>query len=175
MTKTKIEILEKVFFATGKAEIKKRSYNLLNQIASVLKTNPQITKIRIDGHTDSRGRDAFNQKLSQDRANSVRDYLEAQGIDVARMQAVGFGETRPIADNKKASGREQNRRVEFNILEVDGKPIGDGPAIIEKKEVIEEGAEKKPAPKDDKPADAKPADAKPADAKPSDAKPAAKP
>ena len=144
ITKTKIEILDKVYFDTGKATIQERSYVLLNQVASVLKANPQITKIRIEGHTDSRGKDSFNQKLSQDRAESVRTYLEAQKLEGGRLEAVGYGESKPIADNKKKSGRELNRRVEFTIIEVEGKPVGEGPVVIEKKEVIEEGSDAAP-------------------------------
>lgn len=133
VTETKIEILEKVFFDTGKSVIKQQSYELLNQVANVLKANPKINKIRIEGHTDDRGRDAYNQKLSQGRADSVKKYLEAQGVEPGTLVATGYGESKPIADNETADGREKNRRVEFNILEVDGKPVGEGPAIIKKK------------------------------------------
>jgi OOP family OmpA-OmpF porin len=72
-------------------------------------------RITIAGHTDSRGSDSYNLKLSRDRANEVRDYLVGYGIEANRLQAVGYGETRPVASNDNESGRELNRRVEFRI------------------------------------------------------------
>jgi outer membrane protein OmpA-like peptidoglycan-associated protein len=125
VTEKKIEILEKVFFDTNKATIKDRSFNVLQQVATVLKRNPQITKIRVEGHTDSRGRDAYNMDLSKDRANSVRDFLINAGVEGERLVAEGFGETQPIDSNETAEGRERNRRVEFLIIEVNGKPAAD--------------------------------------------------
>ncbi len=116
LKKDKIEIKQKVYFQTAKWRILPRSYELLNQVAQVLKDHPKI-KIRIEGHTDSRGSDSYNLRLSQKRAESVRTYLIGQGVDGSRMEAVGFGETRPIASNATAMGREQNRRVEFFITE----------------------------------------------------------
>ncbi len=141
ITKTKIEILEKVFFDTGKDTIKSRSFGLLNQVAQLLKANPQITKLQVEGHTDDRGKDEFNLELSQARAEAVRTYLLAQGTKPESVVAKGFGESTPVADNKTSGGRDQNRRVEFTIIEVEGKPVsGEGPVIIEKKEVIQEDA-----------------------------------
>ena len=134
VTKTKIEILEKVFFDTNKDTIKPVSYDVLNQVALVLKSYPKITLVRVEGYTDSRGSDAHNLDLSQRRANSVRQYLIAQGIDENRLVAKGYGEELPIADNKTAAGREKNRRVEFLIREVDGKPVEEGGAVIETRE-----------------------------------------
>lgn len=122
-TKSKIQILEKVYFDTNKATIKKRSFPLLDQVAAYLRTNPQITKLRIEGHTDSRGRDSYNMTLSQNRSESVRTYLQNKGIAVERMDAQGFGETRFIDTNRTKAGRANNRRVDFVILEVDGKPL----------------------------------------------------
>lgn len=117
VTKEKIEIKETVFFDTGKASIQKRSFNLLDQVSLVLKANNQIKKVSVQGHTDDQGNDEFNKKLSQERADSVKAYLIGKGVDPARIESVGFGESKPIADNKTASGRSQNRRVEFVILE----------------------------------------------------------
>lgn len=121
VTAEKIEILEKVFFDTNKDTIKERSFSILNQVGAVLKANPQITLVQVEGHTDDRGKDDYNLDLSQRRAESVRAYLIGRGIDEKRLRAVGFGETKPIADNKKAKGRDTNRRVEFNIIETSGK------------------------------------------------------
>jgi outer membrane protein OmpA-like peptidoglycan-associated protein len=113
----KILILEKVYFATNKDVVLERSFPLLQQVASVLRANPQLTKVRIEGHTDSQGDDAFNLDLSQRRANSVMRILVERGIAAERLEAVGYGETKPVDTNKTAAGRENNRRVEFTILE----------------------------------------------------------
>jgi len=110
----KIELKQKIFFDFGKATIKPVSFGLLNEVAKALKDFPKIN-VRIEGHTDSRGSDAKNLKLSQARADSVRTYLIGQGIGGNRMEARGFGETVPIADSRTDAGREQNRRVEFLI------------------------------------------------------------
>lgn len=110
----KIEILEQVHFETGKHRILPDSFGLLDQVAMVLKDNPSI-RVRIEGHTDSQGSDNANMTLSQNRANSVRDYLVHAGVSSERLLAVGFGETTPIATNATAQGRALNRRVEFNI------------------------------------------------------------
>ena len=114
VTDTRIELRQKVYFATNKSTIKRRSYLLLNEVAQVLLDRPKI-RVRIEGHTDSRGSDAYNKKLSQSRAKSVRVYLKRQGVASNRMEAVGFGEERPIEDNATKDGRAANRRVEFHI------------------------------------------------------------
>ena len=140
ITRVKIEILEKVFFDTAKTTIKSRSFPLLDEVAMVINQNPQITKVRIEGHTDDRGKDAYNQKLSEGRAASVMEYLTTKGkVDAARLVSQGYGETRPIADNKKSAGRDQNRRVEFVIVEIDGKPMETKSTTIETKETIIDG------------------------------------
>ena len=81
-----------------------------------MRAYPQITKVRVEGHTDSRGKDSYNLDLSQRRAEAVSTYLQGRGIDSDRLVAEGFGETQPIADNDTKSGRSENRRVEFVIL-----------------------------------------------------------
>lgn len=121
VTKDRIVITEQVQFETGSSTIRKQSYDLLDDVAQVLKANPQIELIRVEGHTDDRGGEAMNQRLSQARATSVRDYLIDQDIDADRLVAVGYGESQPIATNETAEGRQRNRRVEFKILET-----GDG-------------------------------------------------
>ncbi|HEX8436905.1 Ig-like domain-containing protein, partial [Archangium sp.] len=116
----KIVILDKVYFATNKDVILPRSFNLLTQVAAVLRANPEITKVRVEGHTDSQSSDVFNLDLSQRRANNVRKRLvEKEGISPARLVSVGYGESRPVDTNKTAKGRENNRRVEFIILEME--------------------------------------------------------
>ena len=114
VTEQKIEIKQTVYFDTNKATIKPVSFALLNEVGQALKDNPKI-KVEVQGHTDSQGNDDFNLKLSQRRAESVRTYLIKQGISSDRMTAKGYGENVPIADNRTADGRSQNRRVEFVI------------------------------------------------------------
>ena len=114
-----IEIKKQIRFETGKARIRGRvSFEILDQVASVLKSNPDI-KVVIEGHTDSRGSAAYNLRLSDARANAVRDALIERGIDPSRLEAIGYGESRPIASNKTRRGRAANRRVEFHIVQKD--------------------------------------------------------
>ncbi len=116
VTQEKIELKQKVFFDTNKATIQPRSFSLLDEIAQVLRSRPTMT-VRIEGHTDSRGKRAHNMQLSQARAESVRQHLVGLGIDPGRMQAQGYGPDQPIETNKTAAGREKNRRVEFFITQ----------------------------------------------------------
>lgn len=115
--KEKIEILQRVLFATGKAIIKRRSYNLLDQVAQTLRAHDEIGKVRIEGHTDAQGGERYNRRLSQRRAEAVRRYLIDKDVAPERLQAKGYGESKPIASNRTAKGRRQNRRVEFTIIE----------------------------------------------------------
>jgi len=113
----KIEIQQKVFFDTGKATIQQRSFNLLEQVTALLAENPQVQKIRIEGHTDDVGSDAENMTLSQERAEAVRNFLVKQGVSPERLEAKGFGEERPLIPNTSDRNRTINRRVEFRIME----------------------------------------------------------
>ncbi|XXF80231.1 OmpA family protein [Myxococcaceae bacterium GXIMD 01537] len=113
----KIEIKKQLKFGTGSAKMLKESNVVLDDVAAALRDAPFIKKIRIEGHTDSLGNDASNLRLSQKRADSVMAELLKRGIDPSRMEAVGFGETRPLASNATARGRAENRRTEFNIIE----------------------------------------------------------
>jgi outer membrane protein OmpA-like peptidoglycan-associated protein len=119
----KIVILDKVFFANNKATILPTSFPLLRQVAQVIKANPQLELIRVEGHTDDKGEDGANLVLSRSRAEAVRDRLIMEGIDAGRLDAVGYGEAKPIASNKTNKGREQNRRVEFTIVKVKPKEV----------------------------------------------------
>ncbi|MCB9730179.1 MAG: OmpA family protein [Deltaproteobacteria bacterium] len=123
MSAKKILILEMVHFDTAKATIKKRSHKLLAEVATMLQGNPQITLVRVEGHTDDRGNDDYNMQLSRDRAAAVKTFLVEQGVDATRLVTEGYGETAPVASNRSSSGRAKNRRVEFVILEVNGKPV----------------------------------------------------
>jgi outer membrane protein OmpA-like peptidoglycan-associated protein len=112
-----IFIFGKVQFHSGSTEIDRNSEPLLDQIAQALDANPQIRKVRIEGHTDNVGGTATNQKLSDQRAVAVKNALVKRGIDGDRLDPRGFGETRPISPNKSPGGRQKNRRVEFIIVE----------------------------------------------------------
>ena len=112
--KKRIVITEKIFFKLGKAVIMPVSFGILDELAGVLIKNPNI-KIRIEGHTDNTGSPAVNMRLSQARADAVMKYLAGKGVADDRMTAKGYGMTMPVADNRTAAGRAENRRVEFVI------------------------------------------------------------
>ncbi len=117
VTGQKIVILQKILFVFGKDRILRRSYPVLDAVEQTLRDNPGITKIRIEGHTDDKGSDSSNQKLSENRAAAIMRHLVKAGIGPERLVAVGYGEARPIDTNKTEEGRERNRRVEFTILD----------------------------------------------------------
>jgi large repetitive protein len=117
----KIEILDKVYFATDSDRILPKSYPLLDNVAEVIKQHTEIPAIFVEGHTDSDGKDAYNLDLSDRRAKSVMRYLlDRGGVDGSRLKAQGFGETKPIDTNSTAAGKANNRRVEFRIINADG-------------------------------------------------------
>jgi outer membrane protein OmpA-like peptidoglycan-associated protein len=120
----KIEIPGKIHFDTDKATLKedKETKEILQTVADVLKQNENITKLRIDGHTDDTGGADHNVKLSNDRAAAVADWLVKNGVDKARLDSKGYGQDRPLVKNDSATNREQNRRVEFRLWELGGKP-----------------------------------------------------
>lgn len=107
--------LQGIKFKTGSAVIDPSSAPVLNDAAKTLKAWPGV-RVAIEGHTDDQGPDEKNLKLSEDRAESVRKYLIGKGVPAEQMEAKGYGETKPVADNKTAAGRAKNRRIEFNIL-----------------------------------------------------------
>jgi outer membrane protein OmpA-like peptidoglycan-associated protein len=108
--------LNDVHFNTGEATLRESSYEALGLLKRTLERNPGM-RVRIAGHTDSRGDKASNQKLSEERAEAVVDYLVEEGIDRSRLEAKGYGERKPIASNDTKKGRQQNRRTEVRILE----------------------------------------------------------
>ena len=116
VTKRAIIIRRQVHFATATADIKEDSRQLLDQIAHVLLSNPQIARIEIQGHTDNRGSRVRNMTLSQARAEAVRDHLVRSGVRSERLVAKGYGPTQPKRPNITARNRAANRRVEFRIL-----------------------------------------------------------
>ena len=107
-------LTEPVRFATGSAVLDPRSYPLMEKLTAAAKLCP-AAQIEIGGHTDPRGELEMNIQLSQARANSVKAYLEKSGIAATQKSAVGYGPTKPIADNATAAGMEKNRRTEFNV------------------------------------------------------------
>ena len=110
------QALQGINFETGKAVILRSSYPILDQVVNVMKENP-VYKLKISGHTDNTGNADRNLVLSQDRAQSARDYLVEHGVASERIvDAVGYGITKPIADNNTRAGRAQNRRVEFEVV-----------------------------------------------------------
>jgi OmpA-OmpF porin, OOP family len=106
--------LNNIFFEFNKAELTSESYPELDRVVETLQQNPSM-EIEIDGHTDNVGNDDYNQKLSEDRAKAVYEYLLGKGIEKRHLAYKGFGKLKPVDDNQTESGRQKNRRVEFTI------------------------------------------------------------
>lgn len=117
-----IKILERVEFENNSSKIRPESERVLNAVLEVMTEHPEFTKLGVEGHTDNRGAAAYNKRLSQQRAQSVMKWLTSHGIAANRLSAAGFGMERPIDNNDSDEGRQNNRRVEFHIQAVDGKP-----------------------------------------------------
>ncbi|HXG27496.1 MAG TPA: OmpA family protein [Nevskiales bacterium] len=107
--------LEGVHFEYNSARLTPDSMTILDKVAETLQGQPSM-EVEIAGHCSSEGSDAYNQRLSERRADSVRNYLVDRGVAASRLRAVGYGESRPVASNETESGRSKNRRVEFHIL-----------------------------------------------------------
>jgi outer membrane protein OmpA-like peptidoglycan-associated protein len=108
-------IIEGIFYKTGSADILPNSYPMLDRAVRVLQEYADVN-LEISGHTDNRGSASYNHDLSQRRAESVRMYFLARGINPARLTSIGYGFDRPIASNRTASGRAKNRRTEFRLI-----------------------------------------------------------
>jgi outer membrane protein OmpA-like peptidoglycan-associated protein len=121
--KDRIELKQQIHFDTNKALILKDSYRVLGQVARALKDAPRVI-VRVEGHTDNVGPRDRNLKLSQRRADAVKEFLVRQGVLRSRIASEGFGPTRPIAPNTNRAGRAANRRVEFRIVEPAPAPAG---------------------------------------------------
>ncbi|MFT4623478.1 MAG: OOP family OmpA-OmpF porin [Myxococcota bacterium] len=117
ITAERIEIDEKVHFETGRAVIKSDSFGLLEEVAHVIIAHPDVGRVEVAGHTDNRGGDAFNQTLSQRRAEAVLEFIVNAGVPAERLLAVGYGEAEPIESNRTDEGRAANRRVEFRLVD----------------------------------------------------------
>ncbi len=112
-----IHIRGKVQFPLNSAELLPKNQKLLDQLARLLRENPDIELVQIEGHTDNTGENAFNQQLSEKRAEVVKQALVERGVDPKRLVTKGFGKSRPIAPNDTEAGRAKNRRVELKVLE----------------------------------------------------------
>lgn len=108
-------VAKKITFQTGSYKLSPQSFSVLHEVANLLLSNPVI-KIRIEGHTDNNGSREMNQILSELRAKEVLLYLQQQGIQQFRLQAIGYGETQPLVDNSSKEGQAKNRRVELKVL-----------------------------------------------------------
>jgi outer membrane protein OmpA-like peptidoglycan-associated protein len=140
ITETEIFILEQVQFDYDKDTIKPESFNLLDHVVSVILDHKELKKIEVQGHTDDKGNDAYNQELSQRRVNAVVAYLTGKGVNPAVLSPVGYGESKPLRPNTSDANRAINRRVQFVVL--DPAPKGPPPAAPK------EGKTLKPVPKD---------------------------
>jgi OOP family OmpA-OmpF porin len=109
------DVFENLEFNTGKWTIKAGSFESLNKLATLLITKRSYS-LKISGHTDDVGSEKSNQILSANRANAVKTYLVKKGVLKNRIEARGYGESQPIAENTTEEGRQRNRRVEFNVF-----------------------------------------------------------
>ncbi|AGC48060.1 OmpA family protein [Myxococcus stipitatus DSM 14675] len=111
-----IRILESVFFENNQDVISARSHKLLDSVAAILASHPEIEKLRVEGHTDNTGKEDYNLELSRRRAEAVVKYLVGKTVSRERLDAQGYGPAKPIAENTTKPGRAKNRRVEFRIV-----------------------------------------------------------
>lgn len=118
---SRIYIEGKIIFETDRAVILPESEKVLQRLLAFANEHPEVTRLRIEGHTDSRADDEHNLHLSARRSLAVCDWLVDHGVDHLRLIAVGFGESRPIAPNDTAEGMQENRRTEFHVVEVNGR------------------------------------------------------
>lgn len=123
MVGAQLDIKGEIEFDVGKATIKDSaaSQQVLNAALQALQNAPQITRLRIEGHTDSDGSATLNQSLSEERAKAVVAWLTAKGVDAKRLAFKGCGAKDPIAPNTTPEGKARNRRTEFDVEEIDGK------------------------------------------------------
>lgn len=121
----RIDLQETVQFQTSSATLLRASRGLLDEVARIMSEHPEIEKVSVEGHTDSRGNDAFNLDLSKRRAASVVSYLVGKGIDASRLSSEGYGETRPLDPAENAAAWTKNRRVELKVVQWGKRSRGD--------------------------------------------------
>jgi outer membrane protein OmpA-like peptidoglycan-associated protein len=114
-TDGRVVVDDPVLFATGSTEVSPEFYPLLDLGVAVMSLNPQVVMI-VEGHTDEVGTTEANQRLSEDRARAVMAYITDKGIDPGKFEVVGLGETDPVAPNDTPEGRQQNRRIEVQLI-----------------------------------------------------------
>ncbi len=122
---TRVRIPHELEFAVDKATFddkKPVNKEILDTLMEFLQQNTHVTKLRIEGHTDNSGKPEHNQTLSENRAAAVGKWLTDHGVDAGRIHTVGFGDTKPEVPNDSAAHKQQNRRTEFHVEEIDGKP-----------------------------------------------------
>jgi len=155
----KIVLDDRVHFYVNSFIIRKISYPLLTRLAKLIADHPEYVHVSVEGHADERGPDNFNQKLSEDRARAVMEFLVKQGISQERLSSIGYGSTRPLVDTKNEYALLLNRRVEFTVtrqLKADGTPIVGAPSLNPIKEMVPPNPEDAPAADEPPPASAEP-------------------
>lgn len=141
----RVEVIRtnKIHFQFDKSDIKPASYPVLDEIVATIKGRSEVTGVRVEGHTDSVGSDAYNQSLSERRAASVREYLVSHGIPSEKVTSAGMGEGSPIADNSTKAGRAENRRTEFHLQISPGSRVrvnkGDSSPTFQEGDPVPEG------------------------------------
>lgn len=114
-----VSLSNTIQFSYDGARVLANTFETLQEVVQVLKSNPDVKKVRVAGYASEEGTEQHNQQLSTARARAVRAYLIARGVSARRLTAKGYGESDPVASNDTEDGREQNRRVQFEILEQD--------------------------------------------------------
>lgn len=118
---SRVFIEGKIVFDPGRALIRPGSEKVLDTLLKFMKEHPEVTQLRVEGHTDAAEPPAEAYKISADRALAVCDWLVDHGVENTRLLAIGFGSSRPLGPNERADGRQENRRTEFHVAEVNGK------------------------------------------------------
>jgi hypothetical protein len=151
---------DRVHFYVNSFIIRKVSYPLLTRLAKLIADHPEYLHVSVEGHADVVGPADFNQKLSEDRARAVMEFLVKQGIAQDRLSSIGYGSTRPLVDKKSEYALLLNRRVEFSVtrqLKPDGTPVVGAPSVSPMNQLTPGTAEEASGADDPPPAKEKPA------------------